>query len=139
MAFIIKDPPEFTLQVTQWNRETLADGVEMAKVPEALLNNEVYLKNQVEQIKDRKTAALAAGGWSGSAPYTQTVSVPGILAADTPVVSLFLPGGLSAAMVKAQKKAYGMVDRAESGDGQITFTCYNKKPAVDFQVAVKGV
>ena len=44
MAFEIKNPPEFTLDVPQWTRETRADGVEMAKVIEKLLNNEVYLK-----------------------------------------------------------------------------------------------
>lgn len=139
MAFIIKEPPEFTQEVTQWNRETLADGVEMAKELEKLLNNDVYLRRWIEQLKGTKTAALTASGWSSTAPYTQTVSVAGVLAADTPVISLFLPSGLSAATVKAQKKTYGMVDRAESGAGQLTFYCYNKKPAVDFQVTVKGV
>ena len=44
MAFTIKNPPEFTLEIPQWDRDSLGDGIEMAKVPEALLNNEVYLK-----------------------------------------------------------------------------------------------
>lgn len=139
MAFIIKDPPEFTQEVTQWNRDTLADGVEMAKVPETLLNNDVYLKEQIERIKAPKYASLVAAGWGGTAPYTQTVAVEGITAADTPIIALSIPKGLSGDTVKAQKKAYGMVDRTESGAGQITFYCYNKKPAVDFQVTVKGV
>lgn len=139
MAFIIKEPPEFTQEVTQWNRETLADGVEMAKELEKLLNNDVYLRSWIERIKAPKHVSLTASGWSSTAPYTQTVSVVGVLASDMPVISLFLPDGLSAATVKAQKKAYGMVDRAETGEGQITFYCYNKKPAVDFQVVAKGV
>ena len=45
MAFIIKNPPEFTLEVERWTRETDADGAQMASnVIEPLLNNEVYLK-----------------------------------------------------------------------------------------------
>ena len=37
MAFIINDPPSFTTNIEQWDRETLADGSEMAKVIEKLL------------------------------------------------------------------------------------------------------
>lgn len=139
MAFAIKSPPEFTLGITQWNQETDADGSEMAKDLEKLLNNDVYLKEEIEQIRDIKTASLTAAGWSAAAPFTQTVAVEGITAADTPIVALSIPKGLSGDTVKSQKKAYGMVDRAESGAGQITFYCYNKKPAVDFQAAIKGV
>lgn len=49
MAFIINDPPSFTTNIEQWDRETLADGSEMAKVIEKLLNNEIYNKAQNER------------------------------------------------------------------------------------------
>lgn len=51
MGFIpIKNPPEFTADVEQWTRETDADGEEMAKnVIEPLLNNDVYLKGEIER------------------------------------------------------------------------------------------
>ena len=48
MAFEIKTPPEFTVEIEQWNRETLADGIEMSKVIEKLLNNTIYNKHQRE-------------------------------------------------------------------------------------------
>lgn len=51
MAFTMKDPPEFTLDVRQWDRETDADGVEMAKDIEKLLNNDAYLKDSLEELE----------------------------------------------------------------------------------------
>ena len=78
MAFEIKDPPEFTTDVTQWNKKTLADGVEMAKEIEKLLNNEVYLKKEAEKLSIPRNVTLLASKWSTSYPYEQTVSVEGV-------------------------------------------------------------
>ena len=50
MAFEIKDPPEFTLKVEQWNKKTKANGEQMALVIEKLLNNEVFLKGLIEKL-----------------------------------------------------------------------------------------
>ncbi len=55
-----------------------------------------------------KYATLTAAGWSQEAPYQQTVSVPGILAIDTPVIKEFIPGDSDAQKEKAIKKAAGM-------------------------------
>lgn len=66
MAFTIKDPPEFTLEVSQWNRETLADGVEMAKDIEKLLNNDAYNKAQTERAigKILQNIQIPSSGWT---------------------------------------------------------------------------
>jgi hypothetical protein len=82
---------------------------------------------------------LTAAGWSSSAPYTQTVNVSGMVETDRPTVSLYLPDGITATDVDLQSKAYDCVNRAVSGDGSITVYCYKKKPAVDFQIQMKGV
>jgi len=94
---------------------------------------------EINKLETVKTATLATASWSSTAPYTQTVSVAGITATDKPVVSLYLPDGITAANVKLQSKAYAFVDRAITGAGKITVYCYNKKPAVDFQIQMKGV
>lgn len=96
------------------------------------------VNNQVSSIKGVKTVTLAASKWSASAPYTQSVSVPGVESSDTPVIALYISGSPSAATVKAQKKAFGYLDRATTAAGSITFYCYEKKPAADFTVSVKG-
>ena len=62
MAFEIKNPPEFTLEVEQWTRETDADGSEMAKDIGKLLNNTVYLKSELERQGHTVLVTLRAAG-----------------------------------------------------------------------------
>ena len=97
------------------------------------------ISEEINKLEAVKLVTLPAAGWSETAPYTQTVSTPGITEADNPVLSLHIPDGATAANVKAWNKAFGMVDEGISLNGQSTFRCYNKKPAVDFTVAIKGV
>lgn len=93
----------------------------------------------VNRLNNGITAVLPAASWSTAAPYTQTVAVAGVTAEDSPVIGILIADGTTAANVKAQNKAWGCVDRAVTGDGTITFYCYNKKPEVDFSVLAKGV
>ncbi len=141
MAFNIKNPPEFTLEVEQWDRGTLADGVEMAKVIEKLLNNEVYLKKGGERLEHVELVTLTAAGWTGSAPpYIQTVNVPGAGAGMEALLVGALEDGASAEAQKAYSKAFGIVSSgtASLGDGTATFKAY-KKPATDITVGLRGV
>ena len=141
MAFTIKNPPEFTLEIPQWDRDSLGDGIEMAKVPEALLNHEVYLQAVAERLEHVTPVTLPASGWTGSvAPFTQAVSVPGAVAGMEPMLVSALRLGASAAEQKAYIKAYGIIcsGTAELGDGTATFKVY-KKPASDITVGLKGV
>lgn len=94
---------------------------------------------EINKLETVKTVALPAASWSSTAPYTQTVSVAGITADDKPIVSLYLPDGITAANVKLQSKAFACVDRVTTGAGNITVYCYNKKPTTDFQIQMKGV
>lgn len=95
--------------------------------------------DRIERAEGSRQINLTVGGWSAVVPYTQTVSVEGVTAKDIPVIGILIADGTTAANVKLQNKAWGCVDRAVTGDGTITFYCYNKKPAADFSVLVKGV
>ncbi len=66
MAFTIKEPPEFTTELEQWNRGTLADGTEMAKVIEKLLNNEYYNKVMGDKLKGKilSDITIPGDGWT---------------------------------------------------------------------------
>lgn len=79
MAFTIKDPPEFTLEVNQWNRETLADGVEMAKDIEKLLNNDAYNKAQAERAigKTLQNIRIPSSGWANLSYVIQDGEITG--------------------------------------------------------------
>lgn len=141
MAFEIKNPPEFTLEVEQWTRETDADGAEMAKVIEKLLNNDVYLKTELERQGHIALVTLTVDGWTGTAaPYTQTVPVSGAKESLDLVLVSALADGASLEAQRAYAKAYGIVSSGTGalGDGTATFKVY-KKPAVDITVGLKGV
>lgn len=79
MAFAIKDPPEFTLEVKQWDRETLADGVEMAKDIEKLLNNDAYNKAQAERAigKTLQNIRIPSSGWTDLSYVIQDGEITG--------------------------------------------------------------
>lgn len=143
MGFIpIKNPPEFTADVEQWTWETDADGEEMAKnVIEPLLNNDVYLKGEIERQERVVLVTLTAAGWSGTAaPYSQTVAVSGVTEQMEPILVSALDDGATEAAQKAYSKAFGLVSSgtASVGDGTATFKVY-KKLEVDIVVGLKGV
>lgn len=142
MAFAIKNPPEFTLDVEEWTRQTISNGAEMAKnVIEPLLNNEVYLKEEKERLEHVTLVTLTAAGWMGSAaPYTQTVTVNGVTEEMEPILVSALPDGATLEEQKAYSKAFGLVSSgtASVGDDTAIFKVY-KKPVVDIAVGLKGV
>lgn len=81
---------------------------------------------------------LQAENWSsGSAPYTQTVSISGITAQLRPILDICVSGTASEGI--EQIKQWNYISKAETGTGTITFYCYNNKPTVDLTVMVKVV
>ena len=80
-------------------------------------------------------SATITTGWTGdSAPYYNTVEVPGILAVDTPHIT---PVHTNTDTVMAEKEAWGMVTYAVSGDGSIMFVCYEDKPATAIPIQIE--
>lgn len=85
----------------------------------------------------RKTFTATVGtGWTGSGPYTQTVTVAGVLASDMPhVVPVYDADNTTA---QAQREAWGCVSRGVAAEGGIQFTCFEDKPetAIPIQIEV---
>lgn len=135
----IANPPVYTEEIERWTRETNADGDEMGEVISQLANNDNYLKKKAERANQIIPVTLPASGWSAVAPYTQTVTVKGLTAADNPLLVKVIAGGATPEQVKAYNKAFGMIDDGDTADGQATFKCYNKKPTIDIIVGLKGV
>lgn len=142
MAFEIKNPPEFTTDIEQWTRETEADGTEMAKVIEKLLNNDVHANHTNQRQDSTALVTLEAAEWAGNTPpYTQTVAVTGAVAdgPDALLVSA-LEDGASLEAQKAYMKAFGIVSSgtATLGDSVAVFKVY-KRPETDITVGLRGV
>lgn len=125
---LAKPAPEDFYDIGDFNGNADVIDLELKKV-----------NNRVDRGNGLKTLLLSATKWSGVIPYTQSVSVSGVTAADVPIVGISIAEGTAPDQVKVQNKAWGCVDRAVTGSGTITFYCYNKKPAIDFSVNVKGV
>lgn len=75
--------------------------------------------------------------WTGSAePYTQTISVPGILATDTPhIMPVYTDPNYSVTL--AQIEGWSKIVSAFSGDGTIAFYCRPDKPAVAIPIQIE--
>lgn len=135
----VKNPPEYTTEIRKWDRDTLADGQELAVEIEQLFNNTFYNKMVQEQHEQLIEVSLPTSGWSDSIPYSQKVSVIGIKASDNPILSPCTPKGLNTAAVKLSRKMAGMITDGETEAGFITFFCGVKRPTEDFCVYLRGV
>lgn len=93
------------------------------------------LSNTVSGKRKTYTATISTT-WSGSGPYTQTVSISGILASDMPHV---IPNySTTNATAISQKAAWGCISKGTAQANGIVFTCFEEKPdtAIPIQVEV---
>lgn len=79
------------------------------------------------------TATLTAAGWTGDeAPYTQTVSVTGITAETSGIVSV--ADNVTAEQYQAVVDA--MLHKNGQTAGNVTVTAFGKRPEVDIPIAI---
>lgn len=77
-------------------------------------------------------ATLPAAGWTGSGPYTQTITVAGLT--DGRRVNAHPKYGSNAVDNIAMREACGCVSYAERSENSVVFTCLEDKPEVDITV-----
>lgn len=90
------------------------------------------------QIRDVKEATLTSAGWSGSGPYTQSVTVSGISASDTPLIECIADVN-SASEKRLMQQQWNKVDYIECAANKITATCNFDKPTVNLSLRIKGI
>lgn len=83
--------------------------------------------------------SLPASGWSGSAPYTQTVSVSGMTADWVPgIPTAVLGGSVEVSTLLAATEALGCIKMITSAEGTLTFTAPEDKPGASLTLRVPG-
>ena len=81
------------------------------------------------------TATLLSTGWSGSGPYTQTVTATGVKSGDYPMVDLVQNATQATAENEIASYACLLYGKVEvSADNKITATCYSDQPTVDLNL-----
>ncbi|WP_349672991.1 hypothetical protein [Lacrimispora sp.] len=104
--------------------------------------NDINATNKaINQINHVAEVTLTAAGWNGSsAPYTQTIPVPGVTEDMEAMVVSALEDEATEVAQKSYSKAFGIVTSgtASLGDGTATFKVY-KKPVSDIKIGLKGV
>lgn len=100
---------------------------------EVMSQNAVTTELNSKATTNLYNATLSSSGWSsGGAPYTQTVSVQGILSTDTPIVDVVLSSTTSTAL--SELESWGYISKIEASNDQITATCLESKPSIDINI-----
>ena len=79
---------------------------------------------------------VPASGWSSSAPYTQTVTVNGMLETYNPEVDIKFTDNTT---IETEESYYSCVKRITTGANSITLICPSEKPAGTFHIKLKEV
>lgn len=102
----------------------------------AEINKAINLAREKATTKTFK-GTLLASGWSDSAPFTQTVTIEGMLSTDYPFVDIDLSETEDA---KSVIEAWNLVGRVTvESDNTIIGYCYEEAPAVDIPIVFKVV
>lgn len=83
------------------------------------------------------TATLTVDGWTGSAPYVQSVTVSGLTDAKKAMAYPAYGSDTATNIALKVKEACGMVSYASRDGSVMTFTCLEDKPTVDIPITVE--
>lgn len=100
-------------------------------------NKAVYTAVNAKATKANYTATLSTT-WTGSAaPFTQSVSISGILSTDRPHITPVYSATNATAIL--EKEAWNCISKAVTSAGKITFTCFEEKPTQAISINIEIV
>ena len=98
--------------------------------------NKGYVDTALNGVKTVSVSAtLTVAGWTGSAPYAQSVTIEGMT--DAKKAMAYPIYGSDTPTNVALKEACGMVSFASRSGSVMTFTCLEDKPTVDIPITVE--
>lgn len=125
--------------IAEGANKTVVDSALSSTSTNPVQNKAVYaaLQNAGGAQKVSYTATLTTT-WSGtSAPYTQSISLSGILATDNPHITPVYSTTNATAIL--QKEAWNCIDKAITSTGKITFTCFEEKPTQAISINIEVI
>ena len=96
-------------------------------------------KKMIEELQDKVVVSLPVSGWSGTAPFTQTIPLSGIKSTDNPIPGMLYPDNLTEDRKAQIDKSSNMITEIETLDGSLKVTCQFKRPTADLTLALNGV
>ena len=121
------------------NEISVSDLVNVSPKAQSLGASLGNLAAEVDNLK-YVLVSLPASGWSGSAPYTQTVSVAGMTADWVPgIPTAALGSSVAVSTLLAATEALGCIKMITSAAGTLTFTAPEDKPGVSLTLRVPGM
>lgn len=84
------------------------------------------------------TGTLLASGWSSTTPYTQTITIQGIVATDEPFFDLNMTNA-TVDNAGDLAKNWVLVKKLEAGANSIIATCYDSAPTIDLPMNIKVI
>lgn len=115
---------------------------DLSETNHTLANVQTSLRNLAADVDNLKyvLVSLPASGWSGSAPYTQTVSVSGMTADWVPgIPTIVLGSSVEVTALLAATEALGCIKMITSAAGTLTFTAPEDKPSASLTLRVPGM
>lgn len=97
------------------------------------------ITGEINRMTREVEVTLRASGWSASAPYTQTVDVPGLKETDKVQMMSAIKTDTAVATANTWDKMGALVKAGKALDGQAVFVCPKKKPTSDFNIKLVGV
>lgn len=119
---------------------------DLSETNNTLADVQTDLSNLAAEVDKLKYVILKleADGWSDTAPYTQTVSIPGMTEDWVPGVPSFIPFFNSDGSVNTTDTVIGLEHAAcvkilISSSGTLTAVCPEEKPTWNFSLRVPGM
>ena len=97
------------------------------------------INTEINRMTREVELTLEAANWSSTAPYTQSVVVPGLKETDHVQMVSAIKTDTASATASVWDKMGALVKAGKAMDGQAIFCCPIKKPTSDFNVKLVGV
>lgn len=118
-----------------------AKSTDLSETNNTLANVQTDLSNLAADVGKLKYVILKldADKWSNTAPYTQTVSIPGMTEDWVPgIPTAVLGSSVEVTELLAATEALGCIKMIVSASGTLTFTAPEEKPGVSLTLRVPG-